>query len=1480
MASDSENKGSTRVKTFHGTSTDSYSHYRLRLTSCLRQKNLWYLIERSDDTDVDTGTPTNDNWTATDIIIQSLGDKPLSVVADLSGDPGAMLKALDARYRGATTTDVIILLGEMHNKTYRDHMDISIFVDELGNLFSRLKAIQSEMSDLMQVGFLLAKIPQSSAMHAAAAALRSMDPSQLTWEKATNRLVAEYKTVETKPSVERSKKKARNRKGKGGRRSAGVSEETDDEIDVASIAQAVALAIKDDAGRGRQLECSFCGRKGHTTDRCYQNPDNPSNTLPQKLRDKLLVAQSSSKPEAAPKKAKKSPGSGEQHLEVLAIARDEACTTVIPPDVSGKDARCVVDSGATVSLFHSVSAFIPGSLVPTAPRSIALADKRKMVASLAGDVMIPFEGVRLRITNSLFAPDLGYNLVSVGRLADKGIRSTFDANAVRLTMNTGMHVGLGVREDGSGLYYLPAPFEQGTAAMAMINSPHQIALNVTAMKSQLWHRRLAHIGYADLVKASEWTDGIPADLAASDMPVCGPCRKGKAHRLPFTGKFERASRVGQTIHSDMAGPLPPSYQWAYRYMATFTDDCARHTSVAFMNRKSQLRSAFVRFKLQLADLVKSSVSIDELQTYDVEDFESALGGEDGIKIIRLHSDQGKEYTSLEQTDHLATYSPTYTPQHNAIAERVNRTLFDAARTLLIDAEIPICFWPFAVSHVAYVRNRLKHSTVGDCPHTVVTGSRPNVKNLRAFGCRAFVLSQPTPAKMSPRAESGVLLACRDHGIYTVLVDGGEDQLPRLVTSRHVTFDETMFPGLEEYAEGDNVSDGDDASIADADVSSTNDSEDSECESATSESSSSSSSSWEMGTCFQDPATKHLVYECSSDADVESPQIDTEGEQSEAGDSASEKGNDDSGQAESAHGGSSDDEEEPSSGAASKYQRYPGLARTRKPTSSLWRGAFAALEVDITTSDSPTLREALSATPTEHDLWIQSIEDEFKSLEDKGTWRLVENGCDVGSALPTHTVHNVKRLAGGIFERCKTRVVAGGNHQTFGVDYFETHAPVVDFATVRFFLRLAVIMSWKRAQIDVKTAFLNGDLEEEIYVRSPHGIPGRPSHTYRLLKALYGLKQAHLAWHSRVVSDLTAAGFSELPSSPCVFVKFEHEGTLVIILIYVDDFLLLSSSHQSMEETKALLASLYELRIMEKVNLYLGVELVWSKVDDIETLTLSQPSYIESVLKRFGMENARPCPTPMIEGFYAGIDSEEDTATVEQKLYQQIVGCLLHISLRTRPDIMTAIGILSRFSAKPTEYCHKGLKRVLRYLRGTTDLGLAYHSVPGCEKPGLCVFVDSDYASDTVTRKSTSGMAMLVESGLVQWHSRRQKSSALSTCEAEYRAMTEATMDALLYSRVLEELGMPLDKSVPMHSDNEAAIKWASGERTPYKRSKHIDVAVHFIRELVRDGKISVPYVPTDKNVSDGMTKPLGKVAFARMIAMFGMTRVGNGSEEE
>jgi hypothetical protein len=299
--------------------------------------------------------------------------------------------------------------------------------------------------------------------------------------------------------------------------------------------------------------------------------------------------------------------------------------------------------------------------------------------------------------------------------------------------------------------------------------------------------------------------------------------------------------------------------------------------------------------------------------------------------------------------------------------------------------------------------------------------------------------------------------------------------------------------------------------------------------------------------------------------------------------------------------------------------------------------------------------------------------------------------------------------------------------------------------------------------------------------------------------------------------------------------------------------------------------------MKEVNLYLGVEMRWSKRQGgAMVLHMLQPTYIKRILVQYGMQDSRPASTPMVESFFAHLEAEVDTTVVEQTLYQQIIGSLLYLALNTRPDILTAVCILSRFTSAPTKYCHMAVKRVLRYLQGIVYLALKYCS----SDIKMNVFVDSAYAGDTNSRKSTSGMALFLGSSLIQWHSTKQSAVSLSKCEAEYRAITEATKDPMLFKRILEELNINGDGPIPMHPDNKSAIEWATGYKPPGKRAKHVDVSVHYIRELVENNGFAVPYVATNDNKSDGFTKLLGKLKFHQMVKDLGVVMVQTTAEEE
>lgn len=776
----------------------------------------------------------------------------------------------------------------------------------------------------------------------------------------------------------------------------------------------------------------------------------------------------------------------------------------------------------------------------------------------------------------------------------------------------------------------------------------------------------------DLCNVHKYVDEVPKLRLMSD--VCRACRLGKAHKLPFRRKFPRAAAVGDVGHSDIIGPLVPSFPDRYRYATSFQDEHSRYAYMGFMRRKSKLPASYKMFVKIISSVASAVVGTLSVHPNKMERFSK-------ISFKRIHSDQAQEYKSLKNDLGRAvmkSYSPPYTPE---------------------------LLWPYAVKHAILIRNRIPHSATGVSPYFLMRGERPSPKHARVFGCTAYVLKLPEEAKFDTRAFERVSLEVLDHGVYKVLVKD-EVGSPMIVESRHVTFDEGKFLGAPEltHCMDDEVSD------------------DSTWEAY-------SSSDENTGVTFEtddEPDDVPVLSEEDDDGaddadgdpdDVPVLSVEEENIVDDGANGADDVDDDDN---------DAVADEDPDDSPALQH-RYP--RRSRKPLSA-WFMAAAAKDISITTSDEPTLGEALQATAKEHEAWTSAIHEEFSSLETKEMWQL--DSTPGVKPLPTHIVLKVKRDGQGEVDRFRARIVAGGNHQRYGEDYMETYAPVVQFSLVRFFLCLALCVGMFVTQVDIETAFLNGELEEDVWVRSSRGVPGIASRLYKLQKALYRLKQAHLAWHRKLCQGLTSMGFMELPSAPCVFKR--KCGTLhAFILVYVDDLIIMAPTQEELDGIVKDLASLYEMRQSNNVELFLGVNIKWERPASTMpvSLLMSQKVYTMSVLRRFGMQDSKPALTPMVEG---GMNLEEDKSVCSIELYQQMIGFLMYLALRTRPDILVAVLILARFQKGPTAYCHCRAKRVLRYLKGRGDHGVLF--ITG--SMDLAVFVDADYAEDETDRKSMSG----------------------------------------------------------------------------------------------------------------------------------------------
>eukprot|EP00253_Pinus_taeda_P034807 PITA_34807 len=385
-------------------------------------------------------------------------------------------------------------------------------------------------------------------------------------------------------------------------------------------------------------------------------------------------------------------------------------------------------------------------------------------------------------------------------------------------------------------------------------------------------------------------------------------------------------------------------------------------------------------------------------------------------------------------------------------------------------------------------------------------------------------------------------------------------------------------------------------------------------------------------------------------------------------------------------------------------------------------------------------------------------------------------------------------------------------------------------TVRAVLSIAAQKKWKIYQIDVKSAFLNGVLKEEVYIEQPLGYEkkGQEHKVCRLNKSLYGLKQAPRAWYSRIDSYLLESEFDKCEGEPTVYIK-EKDGKILIVVLYVDDVI------------------------------FTGIE-----VDQNENgIFISQAKYVNEVLGRFNMQECKAAITPTVMGLK--LSKEDSSKDFDPSLYKSIVGSLMYLTA-TRTDIMFAVSLISRFMESPKEAQRQATKRILRYVKGTKRFGILYTS---SESSDLIGYIDSDWVGSVDDRKRTSGYLFHMGSRAISWASKKQPIVALSTIEAEYVVATAAACQAVWMRRMLRSLGQEHAKATMIFCDISSAIA-LSKNSVFHKQTKHIDTRFNYIRELVNNGEINLPHCSTEEQVAAILTKPLDQKSFEFLRKRLGM----------
>ncbi len=480
---------------------------------------------------------------------------------------------------------------------------------------------------------------------------------------------------------------------------------------------------------------------------------------------------------------------------------------------------------------------------------------------------------------------------------------------------------------------------------------------------------------------------------------------------------------------------------------------------------------------------------------------------------------------------------------------------------------------------------------------------------------------------------------------------------------------------------------------------------------------------------------------------------------------------------------------------------------------------------------------------------------------------------------------------------KARRVVRGFQQVQGVDYGETFAPVVKYASVRALCAEVAKEDLELEQMDVKTAFLDGDIDEDIYIEVPEGIEITKEEiahlgldddvdiksldlVCKLEKSMYGTKQAPRCWNKKINSVLAGElGFTRSDGDPCLYVKQTDEGVMMIAL-YVDDLLIAARTKSQTSWIKKMLSDRFDMKDLGEAKVCLGLEITRNRQQ--RKLWLTQQSYMEKIVERFGMSDSKPVPTPMEEPKSSTgrleVIAEDDEDAVGAP-YREAIGSLMYLMIGSRPDIAYSVGKLARFCENPKVKHWVALKRVLRYVRGTSAMGLCYDGLRDgiveyqdrVNETDVFGYCDSDWAGDVSDRKSTSAYVFMRSGSAISWCSKKQTIVATSSCEAEYISMSSACNEGIWMKRLFSDIPVDTDlsKGITILSDSQSGIKLAENESIN-RRNKHIDINYHFVRQVTEDGQVVLEYIPTSEMVADMLTKPLGRIQFEKLRHLCGM----------
>lgn len=1107
--------------------------------------------------------------------------------------------------------------------------------------------------------------------------------------------------------------------------------------------------------------CSFCRKNGHLVQTCWVRKNKEGNQ-----ENKGMSSKKKEEP------------------EVNAFMVNSKTNT--------KSHEWFLDSGASEHMSWNKELFQEMYKVKI-PRMVQVGNGQKLEVRGYGKIKLwAYNGTSLietYLSNVLYIPDLKFNLFSAGCALDNGYFLSSDNEKCTFYDKNGKIRAQAIRQNK--LYTMCFSQEKSYVKCLQDQPKNILTTNVNSdcMKVKTidslkeWHCKLAHQN-VNYIKHFLRNNNIEF---VDEKFVCEQCLTRKQHRHPFHESESRATVPLELVHTDVCGPMEQESLGGSRYFLLLKDDYTNYRYVYFLKNKSEVKKKLENF-----------ITLAERET--------------GYKVKALRSDNGLEFLNKEIKELLENRgirhqrSVVYTPQQNGRAERENRTLVEAARTMLQGQKLHKNLWAEALNTATFILNRTGVSSEQNkTPYESWYKRKIDPNIFKRFGTKVSVhIPKEKRLKWDAKNMFGIFLG------YSQDVKGYRIYLPEKNTVE-ILRDIIFLP--EKDIEPERVIEENKETVKQenqeliAELNTQNEAE--------------SSSDSELDI---EEEERHLEENVDSDSSENEDQEDNR-----------------------------------------RYNLRRSINLPSRFNDFDMDNEDIGLLACIDTDEPLTYEDAMASS--DWSKWKEAMETEIKALEENQTWICVsDESVGENKVIQCKWVFKKKRNDSGNVFRFKARLVVKGFQQK-GISFSDIYSPVAKLPSIRVFLALCINFNLKIHQLDVCSAFLNGDIQDDVYIKLPKGFKEIEGTVCKLKKSLYGLKTSPKNWNDKFHELMSKMSFKRSEYEYCLYIKTNVKSKMYI-LIYVDDLLVAGTNEKEVDNVIKILNNTFKMNNLGQIKHFLGMNITQNLSEG--KITINQTNYLRGVLEKFGMLNCKPSKTPMNNNFHHDYLKRVKSENLEiEKRCRMAIGSLMYAMLCSRPDICVSISILSRYQTCASYDLWKEIKRVLRYIQGTIDMSLVYQKNNNCEYL-IVGYSDSDWAGDCTDRKSTTGYVFKVFNCTVSWACRKQSSVSLSSTEAEYIALSQSVSEACWLRYLFYDLNICENYvTVLVFADNQSAIKVCKNPEF-HKRLKHVDIRYHFVRNKIKDNVVMLKYISTHDQQADLFTKPLGFTQFKKLREKLGL----------